>query len=771
MTYLYKIFFLFSFLIYFNFAKAQGIINIKGFIEDIKIDTDRDVYINGEKIYYSVNYFINKKQNLPAISNVLYVELINCATNIPVSQKKIKIYDYATNDFIKIPDNISSGNYILRVYSQYQRNFSVYSYAYHLVTIFNPYNNQYPLIFDSEQDSIEIVSESNVLFRNLKNKIAIRLPNKLIGKQNKYYIKNDNNKFKKNISFTNDGFAQFDILIKDDKKYEFIVQTKDGDTISHNFPFINKEGIQTNIKRFKENVIYKINIRKADLKNKQYKISIFSPNYILKKTNQFEILNYEKTLIFSKELFSEGINYIVLFNNKGEIEKINSIYFSNTKIGKINIETKKTTFKTNENVEVLFSLNNIKNKQFSKALVSVGLKGLKKSNHNFTTDLYFASSVILKEYLQNADSNTIDAIMLLYDNRIDEYLFLKEIEKYSNPTLNHIPDIRDLTIRGALINEITKKPIVNQDVFLSVLFNNSQMHVAKTKKDGTFTFPLSNIKGINDVFVCKNILNNRQESELVINNLFSSRIPNFGVLPTFITDKNKELIKGIYYNSQINKDKNVRVLEHKREKNNIFNINYKDKETTYVENFIKLKNIEEFFFEVVPNVKYKKVGDKYTFAIYNNGNVLPGEPLVLLDKIPIFDFNKIKQLNISDIEKVEVINKRYFLGENEFYGIVMITTKTDDFAGIKFSNSGIFLEYHAIEQAKEKDAIINNTISSKDTPKFKTTLYWNPNLKFSKNKSNINFSTSYNKGSYIIKVKVYDSEGNCYIGNKEIVVE
>jgi len=771
MNYKIKTYFILLFLIsIYNNVNSQSI-DISKYVETIKLDTDRDIYMNGENIYYTVNYFLNNMQKQPTFSNIIYVELINCVDNKPIIQKKIKLSNYKANDVINIPSNIISGNYILRAYTFYQRNFSNYNFSYNLITILNPNNNKYPLIYNTKLDTVEIVSEDGLFLENTSNNIIIRLPQRLLNTNNKYFI-NESSRNSFEINFTENGFCQKELFLKQDETYTLKIQQENGDTLYSSFPKIKKSGIQTTTSRLNNNIFYEIkaiNIKPEN--NISYYISIFSKDYNNIHKEVIQLNDKKKSLVFPIELFKTGINYIVLFNNENKIININSIYNSNKKIKIFNIETKKDTFSTNENANISFSINNNDKVQILTALVSVSLVGTKKSENLFIPDLYLSNPIVLDNYLQtlNINDKLEQQIIILFNNRINKTNFLKEVSKNITPTIKYIPDIRDVTLRGKLIDKKTKKPISNQDVYLSVLFNTPQLHVYKTTDSGEFIFSLNNVEGLNDIFISTN---SNSESEIIIYNPFSANIPKFGILPTFFDTKNKELIKKIYINTQINKYKSKDISKKtNRIKTDVFNINY-DKKTIYIKDYIKLKSIEEFFFELIPSVKIKHTNNQYEFIVFdNNGNLLPGKPLLLIDNIPTFDISKIKNIKISKVEKIDIINSKYYLGTHVFYGVIKITTKTDDFAGLQFKNSGIFAEYKGIEQQNSEQYFKNSNITSDIKPDFRTLLYWNPNLKISNKKEGISFRTSYCKGTYNICIKAYNTKGEIFYGNKQIIVK
>jgi hypothetical protein len=139
-NYAYRIFNLLILLLAFSSIHGQqnDNFNITDVTENIKINTDRDLYFCGEDIYFNADYFINEGKTYPILSTVLYLELIECDNNTPIIQKKYKISDFNVNGQLNIPKDVASGNYMLRIYTQYQRNFSALNFSYHFLTILNP---------------------------------------------------------------------------------------------------------------------------------------------------------------------------------------------------------------------------------------------------------------------------------------------------------------------------------------------------------------------------------------------------------------------------------------------------------------------------------------------------------------------------------------------------------------------------------------------------------------------------------------------------------
>jgi hypothetical protein len=70
---------------------------------------------------------------------VLYVELINW-NGVKLANLKLKLDKSGSSASLRIPGNLLSGNYYLRAYTKWMRNFSVNDYEYRLIKIVNPFN-------------------------------------------------------------------------------------------------------------------------------------------------------------------------------------------------------------------------------------------------------------------------------------------------------------------------------------------------------------------------------------------------------------------------------------------------------------------------------------------------------------------------------------------------------------------------------------------------------------------------------------------------------
>ena len=118
--------------------------------EYITLFTDRNMYVVNERIYFRSFYWKDRVSAKELWSKVLYVELVTASGKM-ITNGKFYQDKNGSSGFLTIPADALTGNYYLRSYTRWMRNFGPRSYCYIPLTIINPYkqdvltpNNQSP---------------------------------------------------------------------------------------------------------------------------------------------------------------------------------------------------------------------------------------------------------------------------------------------------------------------------------------------------------------------------------------------------------------------------------------------------------------------------------------------------------------------------------------------------------------------------------------------------------------------------------------------------
>src|SRR5664279_2745510 len=103
-------------------SQNQPIYDSLKIVEKVYLHVDRDSYFAGEGIWFKAYLIDALDRLLTDHSNSLHVELISPSLKI-VSNRIIRLDGGLGNGDFKLPNDIRSGRYTLRAYTNYMRNF------------------------------------------------------------------------------------------------------------------------------------------------------------------------------------------------------------------------------------------------------------------------------------------------------------------------------------------------------------------------------------------------------------------------------------------------------------------------------------------------------------------------------------------------------------------------------------------------------------------------------------------------------------------------
>jgi len=104
--------------------------------EDIYIQTDRDIYLPGESVWFRADYFVEGNPG-EQLSNYLYIDLIT-PLGESVAGRKYELKNGRTAGEFQLPDGLVTATYMLRVYTQFQRSQPRGRFIRKLITVINP---------------------------------------------------------------------------------------------------------------------------------------------------------------------------------------------------------------------------------------------------------------------------------------------------------------------------------------------------------------------------------------------------------------------------------------------------------------------------------------------------------------------------------------------------------------------------------------------------------------------------------------------------------
>ena len=344
---------------------------------------------------------------------------------------------------------------------------------------------------------------------------------------------------------------------------------------------------------------------------------------------------------------------------------------------------------------------------------------------------------------------------------------------FKNQQLEWLPETRDLSIRGIVVDSETKTPIANELCMVSVIGESPQIHLMETKKDGSFLFTLNGLEGNQNLFIgLKN--RTKKKMEVLVKNDFSTNFPSINPLAFTYDSLQHQLIEELYVNHQVGSTYTFESQQASFElpATKKFNTNLDQANVRIdVTSFIEIPTMEEVFRDLVPAVNVKgKIGDRYLSMINDDLYQTFDDPIVLLDNVPIYNIEKLLEINPKKIETIDLINSYYFLGDFMIGGILSIKTNTDDFAKYQWENETAFVAYRTISPSITFNTpnYAEGTTKQSSKADFRTILYWNPDVDLCN--TSFEFYTSDHLSAYEIIIRGMTLDGKPYFGKADFNV-
>ncbi|MEA1885710.1 MAG: hypothetical protein U9N72_00650 [Bacteroidota bacterium] len=328
--------------------------------------------------------------------------------------------------------------------------------------------------------------------------------------------------------------------------------------------------------------------------------------------------------------------------------------------------------------------------------------------------------------------------------------------------INHYPDTRSGTIRG-WIYDGQGKPLVLKDVAMTVL-NGNLFCAARTDETGFFAFNFPGLHGKKDFFL--NYYNEYDSSwDLKIEGTFAdfTGVPEKGKVSftaeemEFLENQSLFLqLKNIYYETD-----SVYEQAGNDSKPGEYSFYGKPDFSIEVDEYIKLPNLREIFLEVVPFVAVRQREGRNRLFLTGNNLLTSNFPaLVLLDGMPLYEYDDLLNLPPDRITRIEGINDFYVHGNVVLSGIVNILSGKRDFAGLTIPQTALISSIYLPDTVTGID--FDSYVTGKGYPQLDNVITWDKLQSSSENSVTVKLNDY--TCDHIISIYGFDNDGRWYRG-------
>jgi hypothetical protein len=321
-------------------------------------------------------------------------------------------------------------------------------------------------------------------------------------------------------------------------------------------------------------------------------------------------------------------------------------------------------------------------------------------------------------------------------------------------------ETRGLSITGKIKDNKNGRSIPGTPVNLSIIGRGKDFIPAKTDSEGRFFIYLPDYEGRRDLFISA-AGGPGTDAEILVDNDFCV-MPVDLPSPLFkLTDKERECAYKIAVNFQLENHFKKAVKVTAADGTVPDNMFYgSPSEIIYIDDFIQLPTVEDYFNELPSSVKVRKhQGVKYFKIIGGQAESTDFKPLVMVDMVAVDNISKILAISPTDISRIELVRELYVKGDQTYGGIINFISKKGNFAGIDLPSSGIFINYRFFAP-KEDFKVSLVPLNEPDT---RNTVFWDPQLIANgKLTENISFTTSDTPGKYIVLLRGLNVKGEIF---------
>ena len=338
---------------------------------------------------------------------------------------------------------------------------------------------------------------------------------------------------------------------------------------------------------------------------------------------------------------------------------------------------------------------------------------------------------------------------------------------------NFIPEIRGMSVSGAVIQQGSQQPLPDTRIYLSILGKDPLFFATNTGPEGRFLINIPSRQGNQEMFVVPGEQTG-DSTEVLIDNDFTTDPLPFQPEPFHLGQDEYPLASRLSFQMQL---ENIYLASSPadsaaREESARYVPFYGNPEITVIlDEFVNLPNLQEVIENLVPKVLISRRKGRLHFIIESENPVTSFfSPLVLVDHIPVFEIKDIMAIPPSKIDRIEVVPELYVRGSVKFGGIISIFSRQGDFAGIRLPAGSYFFDYPAFQPVP--GPLETRHPGNGKIPDTRNTIFWTDHLELNGDRPvKISFRAPFLPGKYHILFRGISRDGSPGFGLNSFMVE
>lgn len=730
--------------------------------EKLYMHHDRSLYVTGETMWFKIYYTDATLHQPMDLSNVAYVELVDDNRHA-VLQTKVELHKNGGSGSLFVPATLPSGNYTLRAYTAWMKNFSADLYFHSTITVINPFRTPEPgRSAAPKPPDAQFFPEGGSLVNGIESKVAFRITD-LAGKgiDAEGVVLNTQNQTVATFKPQRCGIGHFYLTPAQGTTYHVVLKDAAGKTYNYKLPDALPAGYVLAVDQ------QSIKIRSSQNTTPLAFLFIHT-RQMIQRAEMITLQNGEATVNLNRQHLPEGITHITLFD--GALNPVCERLVFKAPQEKIILTTaaERPGYGLRQRVNVDLSAASSATAPLHASVAVYQADSLPAAATQDIASYFWLTSDLKGQieapeyYLNPKDSiaaQAADNLMLTHGWR----RFAWKDALTGKPVIQFIPEHRGHIIE-ALITDQAGNPAPLIQTYLSAPGKIIRLYGSRSMQNGKTLYEMREFYGNRKVVLQTN--RNRDSTKTIsvispFSQAYAQRpLPPLQLSAAFgqaLTEKTVAMqVQDVYAD-----EKNNRILNAVQDSTAFYG---KPDETYLLDDYTRFQVMEEVMREYVPGVLVRKRRDGFHFMVIDRvkSGILQDDPVILLDGVPIFDADEIMAFDPLKIKRLDVISRQYYLGIMVMQGIVSYSTYQGDLGGFALNPRALVLDYEGLQINREFYSPIydDKKTRSSRVPDQRSLLYWNPDVILTgKEAGKLSFYTSDLPGNYRIDIQALAEDG------------
>lgn len=692
--------------------------------ESVIMITDRETYIAGENVWFTMNARISGRNNLPR-SLAGYAEILN-RDGMPVARSRVLLDNGGTgNGVLSLPDSVSSGDYILRGYTRAMTSLGPEYFFTRIIRVFNPYNlgTIYTSLSSGQTEpgpAVTLFPEGGSLVFGRPVKVVVRTT----GSDNKgipaRVVLYSGDRTTGDTIFTGENGLGYAFAVSDATgrlRAEALIDSKvvSGAFTGHR-PAAHGLAVRLLPGGGKEVSVVHAQGESANDLN-WLTVAVINSNG-LAFLRKFRPAGEENSFDITEAITGEGISECLLYDNSGSL--IASRLFMNrgNTPGQENGENL-TVDITGKTLRVMLPDDSL-HVTFSASISGEGHLPCQR-NHLLLSEWVTVGSVadpFIRPFL-TGDGELPDELLITLHDRYQD-INPGRVEKVIAETMGLAIDC-SVTFPG------TQLPATGKRMFINLPGKETFLRYAVSDNDGRFTFIVPQRVGTGEIVIYPE--DTTQNLSVRVFPPFFSDAIRLRASAHDLTSAADETVTRMSLNSQVmriyqaNQTDTADVMPATAERKHFYGT---PDRRLVIADYIALPEMEEFFFELIPGWNLVKTRSGYEFRLFDpvTGAEIKTTPIMFIDGTCTTDPGTIARLSPYITEYIDVCESFFRLGAVLLPPVVSVVTLKGDYRQQALPVQALRISYRFTSPEINFRPYPGD--ASGHMPRFSNTLLWVP---------------------------------------------